>query len=106
MPKIDLSQFAEAKKDIREIIFEPASLVETGASSSPQKAKKKNKEVQIAFYLTREDSARLNIIHSMLQAENGVAISRADRVRNLVLAFIEEHRHLLPSKTNTAELDG
>ena len=64
-------------------------------SGSPKKSKKENKDVQIAFYLAKKDAARLNIIHAKLLAESGLSISRADRVRNLVLKFIVEHEMLL-----------
>lgn len=87
MPKtVSLDSFKDAQKEVTEIIFDAAP---------PAKTKGANKDVQIAFYLTREDSAKLNIIHARLQAETGQAISRADRVRNLVMDFIENHKNLL-----------
>lgn len=87
MPKtVDLGQFMDANKNIKtEILFD---------APFAQKDKK-NKDVQIAFYLTKDDAARLNIIHAKLLAESGLSMSRADRVRSLVLKFIEENRDLL-----------
>lgn len=88
MPKmVDLGQFADANKNIKtEILFD---------APPAQKGNKNNKDVQIAFYLTKDDAARLNIIHAKLLAESGLSMSRADRVRGLVLKFIEENRSLL-----------
>ncbi|UQZ91406.1 hypothetical protein C4J81_19095 (plasmid) [Deltaproteobacteria bacterium Smac51] len=96
MPKaISPKSFKDAKKEVTEIIFDSSAAAPGPPSPAPAKSKGANKDVQIAFYLTREDSAKLNIIHARLQAETGQAISRADRVRNLVLAFIEDHRDML-----------
>lgn len=88
MPKtVDLGQFTDANKNIKtEILFD---------TPSAPRGNKNNKDVQIAFYLTKDDAARLNIIHAKLLAESGLAMSRADRVRSLVLKFIEENRGLL-----------
>lgn len=88
MPKtVAPGQFTDANKNIKtEILFD---------APSAQMSSKNNKDVQIAFYLTKDDAARLNIIHAKLLAESGLSISRADRVRNLVLKFIEENRGLL-----------
>lgn len=91
---IDLSTFKEAKKEVTEILFEAPAIAAVPPQATGRKARGANKDVQIAFYLTKEDSARLNIIHAKLQAQTGIAISRADRIRNLVLAFIEENENL------------
>jgi len=89
---IALGQFQEVNKNIKtEILFGDQGQTKDGGP----KNQRANKDVQIAFYLTKEDAAKLNIIHARLLAESGQALSRADRVRNLVLNFIQEHKELL-----------